>query len=63
MKILAIESSCDETSMSIIEDGSIDLNQMEQKINEESVVSHVRVKLAVTKNNAGMIGAGLLALE
>ena len=41
----------------------INLELLEKQINEESVVSEVKVKLAETKNNAGMIGAGLLALE
>lgn len=41
----------------------IDMNYLQDKINSESVVSPVVVKMATTKNNAGMIGAGLLALS
>lgn len=41
----------------------VDAKAMEEKINKESVVADVKVKLAETENNAGMIGAGLLALE
>lgn len=41
----------------------IDMNYLQDKINSESVVSPVVVKIATTKNNAGMIGAGLLALS
>lgn len=40
----------------------VDAEKMEQRINAESVVTDVKVKIAQTKNNAGMIGAGLLAL-
>lgn len=40
----------------------VDAEKMEQRINSESVVTDVKVKIAQTKNNAGMIGAGLLAL-
>lgn len=43
--------------------GFVDAQKMEQRINAESVVTPVKVKIAQTKNNAGMIGAGLLALE
>lgn len=41
----------------------VDTQKMEDKINNESVVTPVKVRLAHTKNNAGMIGAGLLALN
>ncbi len=41
----------------------IDMNYLQNKINAESVVSPVVVRMAATKNNAGMIGAGLLALN
>ncbi len=41
----------------------VDAKAMEERINKESVVADVKVKLAETENNAGMIGAGLLALE
>ncbi len=41
----------------------VDVEQLENKINAESVVTDVKVKLAVTGNNAGMIGAGVLALS
>ena len=41
----------------------VDAKAMEERINRESVVANVKVKLAETENNAGMIGAGLLALE
>lgn len=41
----------------------IDMQKMEDRINAESVVTPVKVKIAMTKNNAGMIGAGLLALN
>lgn len=40
----------------------IDTQKMEDRINQESVVTDVKVKTAQTQNNAGMIGAGLLAL-
>ncbi len=43
--------------------GFVDIKKLEEKINSESVVTPVKVKLAETKNNAGMIGAGLLALQ
>ena len=41
----------------------IDVEQMEKDINNESVVTDVKVKIAQTENRAGMIGAGVLALE
>ena len=41
----------------------VDIENLQTKINNESVVTSVTVKLAQTKNNAGMIGAGLLALQ
>ena len=41
----------------------IDINMLETKINKESVVSDTKVKKAFTENEAGMIGAALLALE
>ena len=41
----------------------IDVEKLESKINAESVVTSVKVKRASTGNNAGMIGAGVLALE
>ncbi len=41
----------------------VDVQQLEDKINAESVVTDVKVKRATTGNNAGMIGAGVLALE
>lgn len=40
----------------------VDTQKLEDMINAESVVTPVKVKSALTKNNAGMIGAGLLAL-
>lgn len=40
----------------------VNLEKMENKINDESVVTQVKVVLAKTKNHAGMVGAGLLAL-
>ena len=40
----------------------VDTQKLEDMINTESVVTPVKVKSALTKNNAGMIGAGLLAL-
>ena len=43
--------------------GFVDIKKLEERINSESVVTPVKVKLAETKNNAGMIGAGLLALQ
>lgn len=41
----------------------IDTASLEERINKESVVTDVRVKIAQTENRAGMIGAALLALE
>lgn len=41
----------------------IDVEDLEKRINEESVVSNTKVKTALTGNNAGMIGAGVLALS
>lgn len=41
----------------------VDIEKMEEKINSESVVTPVKVKIAQTENRAGMIGAGVLALE
>lgn len=41
----------------------VDVQQLEDQINAESVVTDVKVKRATTGNNAGMIGAGVLALE
>lgn len=41
----------------------IDTASLEARINVESVVTDVKVKIAQTENHAGMIGAGLLALE
>lgn len=41
----------------------IDVKQLEAKINNESVVSNVSVKIAETQNEAGMIGAALMALK
>lgn len=41
----------------------IDVEQMEKDINKETVVTDVKVKIAQTENCAGMIGAGVLALE
>lgn len=40
----------------------INTQDMERRINAESVVTNVTVKTAMTENRAGMIGAGLLAL-
>lgn len=40
----------------------VDVDGLEKKINEESVVTNVTVKRATTGNNAGMIGAAVLAL-
>lgn len=41
----------------------VDIQKMEDEINCESVVTSVKVVKAHTKNRAGMIGAGLLALK
>ena len=41
----------------------LDVKNMEDRINSEIVVSPTKVKIATTKNNAGMIGAGLLAIN
>lgn len=41
----------------------IDIKKLEKEINKESVVANTVVKVATTENNAGMIGAALLALE
>lgn len=41
----------------------IDIKKLEENINKESVVTDVKVKIALTENNAGMIGAGVLALQ
>jgi len=41
----------------------IDIKKLQERINNESVVSPVVVKIAETENNAGMIGAALLALD
>ena len=41
----------------------VEVQQLEDKINAESVVTDVKVKRSTTGNNAGMIGAGVLALE
>lgn len=41
----------------------IDMQDLENRINSETVVTPVKVKIAQTKNNAGMIGAGLLAMN
>lgn len=41
----------------------IDVKKLEEKINQESVVTDVQVKTAHTENEAGMIGAALLALQ
>ena len=41
----------------------IDIKKLEENINKESVVTDVKVKVAMTENNAGMIGAGVLALQ
>lgn len=41
----------------------IDTATLEERINKESVVTDVKVKIAQTENRAGMIGAALLALE
>jgi glucokinase len=40
----------------------IDIKNLEKQINDESVVTPTAVKLAKTKNDAGMIGAALLAI-
>ena len=40
----------------------VDTEMLEQKINAESVVTDVKVLRATTGNNAGMIGAAVLAL-
>lgn len=40
----------------------IDAQDLERRVNEETVVTDTRVLLAKTGNNAGMIGAGVLAL-
>ena len=39
----------------------IDTKEIEDKINAEIVVSHVKIKLAKAGNFSGMIGAALLA--
>ena len=41
----------------------IDTKSLQERINKESVVTDVEVKIAQTENHAGMIGAALLALE
>ena len=41
----------------------IDTKSLEERINKESVVTDVKVKIAQTENRAGMVGAALLALE
>ena len=41
----------------------INTEQAEDKINSEIVVSPVKVKLAKSGNNAGMIGSAMLAVE
>ena len=41
----------------------IDMKDLENRVNNEIVVTPVKVKIAQTKNNAGMIGAGLLAMK
>lgn len=41
----------------------INLKELENKINSELVVPPMKLKLAQMKNNAGMVGAALLALE
>ena len=41
----------------------IDTKSLEERINIESVVTNVNVKIAQTENRAGMVGAALLALE
>lgn len=43
--------------------GFIDTKTLQKRINEESVVTDTVVRLAKTGNNAGMIGAGVLALQ
>ena len=41
----------------------IDVNELENRVNSEIVVQPVKIRLAEMKNNAGMIGAALLALQ
>ena len=41
----------------------VDVDGLEKKINAESVVTSAKVRRATTGNNAGMIGAAVLALE
>ncbi len=41
----------------------IDTEKLEKQINDESVVTPTKIKTAKTQNSAGMIGAGLLAME
>lgn len=41
----------------------IDIARLEKEINKESVVADTVVRVATTENNAGMIGAALLALD
>ncbi len=41
----------------------IDVEQLENRVNAEIVVQPVKIRLAKMKNNAGMIGAALLALK
>ncbi len=41
----------------------IDTKSLEERINKESVVTDVTVRIAQTENCAGMVGAALLALE
>lgn len=41
----------------------INISALEKKINDELVVPPMKLKLAQMKNNAGMVGAALLALE
>ena len=41
----------------------IDCEKLEKEINEQTIVSHVKVVLATTGNNAGMLGCALLAID
>ena len=41
----------------------INISALEKRINDELVVPPMKLKLAQMKNNAGMVGAALLALE
>ena len=41
----------------------VNIKKLEEKVNEELVVPSTKIKLAEMKNNAGMVGAALLAIK